>query len=231
MVATPETGRKSVEESAAGVGEGVVIIDFGSQYSHLISRRARELKVYSEVVPASAGWERVSQRFAPRGVILSGGPASVYEPGAPLIPAWVFDRQLPVLGICYGMQALVHQLGGRVAPGEKREYGSAELTQVDGLAGDASIFSGMPSSFQVWMSHGDRVDTLPQGFAPIASTGNSPYAAISNGKNIFGLQFHPEVEHTPLDRLYWRTSFTGCANARVLGHPATLSPIRWPRNP
>ena len=198
MVTTPERGRKGTEESAAGVGEGVVIIDFGSQYSHLISRRARELKVYSEVVPASATWERVTQRFAPRGVILSGGPASVYEPGAPLIPDWAFDQQLPVLGICYGMQALVHQLGGQVAPGEKREYGSADLSQVDGQGDVASIFSGMPDSFQVWMSHGDRVDTLPQGFAPVACTGNSPYAAISNGRNIFGLQFHPEVEHTPL---------------------------------
>ena len=198
MVTTPERDWKEIDDSAAGVGEGVVIIDFGSQYSHLISRRARELKVYSEVVPASSSWEKVTQRFVPRGVILSGGPASVYDPGAPLIPTWVFERQLPVLGICYGMQALVHQLGGKVAPGEKREYGSARVTLANEQGDGAPIFSGMPPSFPVWMSHGDRVDSLPQGFTPAASTGNSPYAAISDGKHMFGLQFHPEVEHTPL---------------------------------
>ena len=210
MVTTPETGSRDTQLSGVesgtrpgqSTGEGVVIIDFGSQYSHLISRRARELKVYSEVVSASSTWERVTERIVPKGVILSGGPASVYEAGAPLIPQWVFEKRLPVLGICYGMQALVHQLGGKVAPGEKREYGPASLTQAAQLAGEPdstpNLFAGMPESFQVWMSHGDRVDALPPGFAPVGGSGNSPYAAISDGEKFFGLQFHPEVEHTPL---------------------------------
>ena len=131
----------------------------------------------------------------PKGIILSGGPASVYADGAPLVPDWVFERRLPLLGICYGMQALVHQLGGRVAPGDKQEYGSAVLHQ-DAAA--APLFTGLPPSFQVWMSHGDRVETLPPGFKSLAYTENSPVAAIGNGDNIFGLQFHPEVNHTPL---------------------------------
>ena len=199
MVAGPEIEKPDAISPGRAVGEGVVIIDFGSQYSHLISRRARELQVYTEVVPASATWERVCQRFTPKGVILSGGPASVYEPGAPLIPDWVFDRKLPVLGICYGMQALVHQLGGTVAPGVKREYGSAEVSQAPTIVGNpgTGIFEGIPPDFQVWMSHGDRVEQLPPGFSAVAASGNSPYAAISNGESYFGLQFHPEVEHTP----------------------------------
>ena len=176
------------------VGEGVAIIDFGSQYSHLIARRVRELKVYSEVVPASTPWESI-QHLNPKGVILSGGPASVYAAGAPMIPTWVFERQLPVLGICYGMQALVHQLGGSVVPGLKQEYGFAALHQ---NALDTPLFQDMPTSFQVWMSHGDRVDDLPPGFSSLAYTENSPVAAIGNGNGIFGIQFHPEVGHTPL---------------------------------
>ena len=177
--------------------EGVVIIDFGSQYSHLIARRVRELKVYSEVAPAGADWERVTERILPKGVILSGGPASVYEAGAPLIPDWVLARDLPVLGICYGMQALVHQLGGQVAPSEQREYGSATVRQ---SGGGSALLAGLPESFPVWMSHGDRVMELPPGFAALAATENSPHAAVSDGDRRFGIQFHPEVEHTPLGR-------------------------------
>ncbi|MFQ6026721.1 MAG: glutamine-hydrolyzing GMP synthase [Dehalococcoidia bacterium] len=184
-----------VSPSGTQVTEGVVVIDFGSQYSHLIARRTRELKVYSEVVSSTASWESVTQRVNPKGVILSGGPASVYDDGAPLAPDWVFERQLPVLGICYGMQALVHQLGGKVAPSQKREYGSAMLRQD---IPDSPLLQELPDSFQVWMSHGDRVEELPPGFSTFASTENSSSAAISNGHNIFGLQFHPEVNHTPL---------------------------------
>ena len=181
-------------ENPPTVNEGIVIIDFGSQYSHLIARRVRELKVYSEIVPASSSWESV-QHINPRGVILSGGPASVYEPGAPLIAEWVFERGLPILGVCYGMQALVYQLGGKIVPGLKQEFGGAVLHQE---AGESPIFHGMPPSFQVWMSHGDRVEQLPHNFSSLAYTENSAVAAIGNGKNIFGLQFHPEVRHTPL---------------------------------
>ena len=176
------------------VNEGIAIVDFGSQYSHLIARRVRELKVYSEIVSASSSWESV-QHINPQGVILSGGPASVYQPDAPLIPDWVFERGIPVLGICYGMQALVHQLGGKVAQGLKQEFGAAVLHQD---TTDNPLFHGMPPSFQVWMSHGDRVEELPQDFSSLAYTENSPVAAIGNGTGIFGLQFHPEVRHTPL---------------------------------
>ncbi|MDP7085137.1 MAG: glutamine-hydrolyzing GMP synthase [Dehalococcoidia bacterium] len=182
------------EGGPRSVNEGIAIVDFGSQYSHLIARRVRELKVYSEIVPASSTWESV-RHINPRGVILSGGPASVYEPGAPMVPQWVFERRFPVLGICYGMQALVHQLGGKVTPGLKQEYGFAVLHQ---NAIETPVFQGMPTSFQVWMSHGDRVEELPPGFTSLAYTENSPVAAIGNGDGIFGIQFHPEVRHTPL---------------------------------
>ena len=192
-----DAGGRGSYGGGRAVAEGVVIIDFGSQYSHLIARRVRELKVYSEVAPAGADWERVTERIVPKGVILSGGPASVYEAGAPLIPDWVLERELPVLGICYGMQALVHQLGGRVAPSEQREYGSATARQISG--GNA-LLAGLPESFPVWMSHGDRVAELPAGFAVLAATENSPHAAVSDGGKRFGIQFHPEVEHTPLGR-------------------------------
>ena len=188
-------GRASeAENEPQSVNEGIIVIDFGSQYSHLIARRIRELKVYSEVFTASSTWETV-RHINPKGVILSGGPASVYDPGAPRIPDWVFERDLPVLGICYGMQALVHQLGGEVVPGQSQEYGSAVLHQ-DG--GEASLFTELPPTFQVWMSHGDRIATLPPGFSSLAYTENSPVAALGNGNGIFGLQFHPEVNHTPL---------------------------------
>ena len=188
-------GRASeAENEPQSVNEGIIVIDFGSQYSHLIARRIRELKVYSEVFTASSTWETV-RHINPKGVILSGGPASVYDPGAPRIPDWVFERDLPVLGICYGMQALVHQLGGEVVPGQSQEYGSAVLHQ-DG--GEASLFKELPPTFQVWMSHGDRIATLPPGFSSLAYTENSPVAALGNGNGIFGLQFHPEVNHTPL---------------------------------
>ena len=197
----PEKAGPTVEPAhhAAGanprsVTEGVVVVDFGSQYSHLIARRIRELKVYSEIVPASATWDTVA-KLNPKGVVLSGGPASVYEPGAPQVPSWVLERGLPVLGICYGMQALAHHLGGKVTPGLKQEYGSATLHQ-NPPAGP--LFQGLPPSFQVWMSHGDRVDFLPPDSSTLAFTENSPVAAMGVGDRIFGLQFHPEVNHTPL---------------------------------
>ena len=188
-------GRASESESETqSVNEGIVVIDFGSQYSHLIARRIRDLKVYSEIFTASSTWETV-RHINPKGVILSGGPASVYDPGAPRIPDWVFERDLPVLGICYGMQALVHQLGGEVVPGQAQEYGSAVLHQ---NGGEAPLFTELPPTFQVWMSHGDRIAALPPGFSSLAYTENSPVAALGDGKSIFGLQFHPEVNHTPL---------------------------------
>ena len=191
---TVESAPDAAGANPRSVTEGVVVVDFGSQYSHLIARRIRELKVYSEIVPASATWDTVA-KLNPKGVVLSGGPASVYEPGAPQVPSWVLERGLPVLGICYGMQALAHQMGGKVTPGLKQEYGSATLHQ-NPPAGP--LFQGLPPSFQVWMSHGDRVDSLPPDSTTLAFTENSPVAAMGVGDRIFGLQFHPEVNHTPL---------------------------------
>ena len=192
-IARKESGASDPESSPIGVGEGVVIVDFGSQYSRLIARRVRELKVYCEIISPDSEWEQVSG-INPKGVILSGGPASVYDEGAPLAPAWVYDRSLPVLGICYGMQVLVHQLGGKVAPGMKQEFGHSVLHQ---NVADSPLFSDLPNSMPVWMSHGDRIEEAPPGFSPLGYTDNSPIAVMGSGSRIFGLQFHPEVVHTP----------------------------------
>ncbi len=171
-----------------------MVLDFGSQYSWLIARRVRECRVYCEVLPFDAPWERVSESN-PKGLILSGGPGSVYDPDAPLALPYVYESQLPVLGICYGMQVLTHQLGGRVAPGgAKREYGLAILHQ---NSVQTPLFAGLPSSMPVWMSHGDQILETPPGFTILASTENSPIAVMGNDRSIIGLQFHPEVVHTP----------------------------------
>ncbi len=176
--------------------EAIVILDFGSQYSMLIARRIRECHVYCEVLPHDTPWEKI-EPLNPRGFILSGGPASVYSEGAPLPPTYVYEKHLPVLGICYGMQAIAHQLGGQVSPGENHEYGHAVL-HLD--ATDSPLFSGLPPSGPVWMSHGDVVSELPPGFRALAYTENSPLAVIGNNDNVYGLQFHPEVTHTPQGR-------------------------------
>ena len=173
--------------------EAIIVLDFGSQYSMLIARRIRECHVYCEVLPYDTAWENI-ETLNPRGFILSGGPASVYSPGAPLAPTYVYEKHLPVLGICYGMQAIAHQLGGQVSPGENHEYGHAVL-HLD--ADDSPLFSGLPPSGPVWMSHGDIVSKLPPGFRALAYTENSPLAVIGNNDNVYGLQFHPEVTHTP----------------------------------
>ena len=173
--------------------EAVVIIDFGSQYSWLIARRVRECRVYCEVVPHDAPWESVAP-LKPKGFILSGGPGSVYETGAPQAPTYVYESHLPVLGICYGMQLLAHQLGGKVAPGVKREYGLAVLYQ---SSVDTPLFVNLPAEMPVWMSHGDRIEEMPPGFISLAYTDNSPVAAMGNDQGVIGLQFHPEVVHTP----------------------------------
>ncbi|MCS7001480.1 MAG: glutamine-hydrolyzing GMP synthase, partial [Dehalococcoidia bacterium] len=175
--------------------ETIVILDFGSQYSQLIARRIRELRVYCELLPFDAPRHEI-ERLNPRGYVLSGGPNSVYDDGAPLAPQWVLESGRPVLGICYGMQALAHHLGGRVAPGTRREYGPATLE----LLGESPLFAGLPNAAQVWMSHGDKIDELPPGFVALARTNNSPFAAMGDGQGRFGLQFHPEVAHTPLGR-------------------------------
>ncbi|MBI4328657.1 MAG: glutamine-hydrolyzing GMP synthase [Chloroflexi bacterium] len=159
----------------------------------LIARRVRECNVYCEVVPHDAPAEEID-RLKPRGFILSGGPASVYEPGAPLAPSYVFKADVPVLGICYGMQLMAHQLGGEVAPSPLREYGHALLHRTPS---QSPLFRDLPSSLPVWMSHGDRITKLPPGFQALAFTDNSPVAAMGSPQGFIGLQFHPEVIHTP----------------------------------
>ena len=182
----------SMEKELAAEREAVVVIDFGSQYSMLIARRVREAQVYCEVVPSDAPWQKVAP-LKPRGFILSGGLASVYQPGAPLAPTYVYESHLPLLGICYGMQVLTHQLGGKVALGTRREYGHAILHQGDM---DSPIFAGLPPSMPVWMSHGDQIVEMPPGFATLGYTENSTIPVMGNGEGIIGLQFHPEVIHT-----------------------------------
>ncbi len=174
----------------------MAVIDFGSQYSQLIARRVRECDVYCELIPYNASPERIAA-LNPRGFILSGGPASVYQEGAPQLSEHILKSGLPILGICYGMQLLAHQLGGEVAPGSRREYGHAVLTLNEPVA---PIFEGLPLSLQVWMSHGDVITRVPDGFRPLAHTENSPLAAMGNASGMIGIQFHPEVVHTPLGK-------------------------------
>ena len=173
--------------------ESVLVIDFGSQYSRLIARRIRESKVYCEIIPYSATWDSVKD-LNPRGVVLSGGPASVYDSNPPLAPSWVYECGLPILGICYGMQVMVHQLGGKVGPATKREYGHAVLHQ---NSTDEPLLHGLPSSIPVWMSHADQITELPPGFNAKAYTDNAPVAVTANDQGMLGIQFHPEVAHTP----------------------------------
>lgn len=172
--------------------EKILLLDFGSQYTQLIARRIRESKVYSEIFPFSASIEKIKD-FKPKGIILSGGPSSVYDSGAPIPDLKIFELGIPVLGICYGMQLMAYCLGGKVAKAQKREYGRAELIVED----VKDIFEGIPMKTVVWMSHGDRIERCPPRFKPIAYTANSPVAAMANkGKRFYALQFHPEVVHT-----------------------------------
>jgi len=171
----------------------ILVLDFGSQYTQLIARRVRENRVYSEIYPYNAPIGKIVH-FNPRGIILSGGPSSIYDRGAPIPDLKVFELNIPVLGICYGMQLMAHCLGGRVAKARKREYGQAELI----VNHKADIFDGIPKKTIVWMSHGDRIERNPAHFQPIAHTDNSPVAAMANGsRRFYALQFHPEVVHTP----------------------------------
>ncbi len=156
----------------------VVVLDFGSQTSQLIVRRVREAGVYAELLPWDAPEAQV-RALRPRAFILSGSPASVYDAGAPSLPPYVLQSDLPVLGICYGMQLLAANLGGRVAPATRREYGPATIHQAHPAA-PAPLFAGLPADLPVWMSHGDRIDALPPGFTAFATTPNAPFAAMSN---------------------------------------------------
>jgi GMP synthase (glutamine-hydrolysing) len=196
---------------------GVLVLDFGSQYAQLIARRVREARVYSELVPGNISAEEIRRR-APRGLIFSGGPASVYEPGAPHPDPAIYDLGLPILGICYGMQLLAHDLGGVVEPASRREYGAAQL-DIDEPAG---IFEGIPSETAVWMSHGDIITGLPEGFRPIAHSLNSPYAAFAGPLGRFGIQFHPEVVHTPAGKQLLANFLTRVCECALTWEPAAF---------
>ncbi len=171
----------------------IVVVDFGSQYSMLIARRIRELNTYCEVIPHDAE-ASVLDHLDVHGFVLSGGPNSVYDDGAPHAKDWVFESRLPVLGICYGMQLMAEQLGGKVGPGREREFGPATIS----ASGSAPLLAGLPAELDVWMSHGDRIETLPPGFTSLATSENSPVAVMADiDRGYYGLQFHPEVVHTP----------------------------------
>ncbi len=176
-----------------GVGKTIVVLDFGAQYSKLIARRIREANVYSVILPFSVSIDEL-KAHDPAGIIFSGGPASVHADGAPKPDPAVFDLGVPILGICYGVQLLADMLGGKVEAADEREYGIAHLTHND----PTGFLADINTQAQVWMSHGDRITRLPEGFTAIGHTENSPYAAIANAEDRrYGVQFHPEVVHTP----------------------------------
>ncbi len=196
---SPASGRAAeiVEQPSGrrhlGQAERVLVLDFGSQYAQLIARRVREQHVYCEIVRHDITAGRIRE-IAPKGVILSGGPASVYESGAPRIDPAIFDLGIPVLGICYGMQLACDALGGHVGQAKSREYGRASCEVLDA----DTLFAGVPQRTEVWMSHGDQVDRVSADFVPLARTPTCPVAAVRHRRlPVYGLQFHPEVTHTP----------------------------------
>ncbi|MBI5840675.1 MAG: glutamine-hydrolyzing GMP synthase [Chloroflexi bacterium] len=187
---TEHATRNNMQRVPYQAMNSIAILDFGSQYAQIIARRVREAQVYCELFPWDAPQEKILS-IKPKGFILSGGPKSVYEEGAPFIQKFILKSGLPILGICYGMQALTHALGGQVDPSAQREYGPAEIEPlIPGTMLDAIS--------KVWMSHGDRITRMPDGFAALAKSGNSPFAAMGDfQRKYFGVQFHPEVHHTP----------------------------------
>jgi GMP synthase (glutamine-hydrolysing) len=196
----------------------VVVLDFGSQYAQLIARRVRELNVYSELLPHDTPWTEIERR-RPRAVILSGGPASVYGEGAPRADPALWSGRVPVLGICYGLQLMAHELGGDVVPATRREYGPAtvRITAEDGL------FAGIEPEQPVWMSHGDSIVRPPEGFHPTAQTESTPFAGLADPvRRLYGIQFHPEVVHTPRGREILRNFVVEIAGARPTWTPASF---------
>mmetsp|Transcript_19792 Transcript_19792/g.30559 ORF Transcript_19792/g.30559 Transcript_19792/m.30559 type:complete len:539 (+) Transcript_19792:148-1764(+) len=195
----------------------VAILDFGSQYSHLIARRVREMHVYCELYSCLVKAEELGEHEL-TAIILSGGPSSVYEEGAPHVSPEVWklveERNIPVLGICYGMQELAHTFGGIVAPGLKHEYGKAMVNRVEGC--DSPLLEGLPAEFQMWMSHGDRLDKVPDGFKAVGETSNAPFVAMENSeKRMWGLQFHPEVTHSPMGPTILKNFVVNIAGAKA----------------
>jgi len=190
----------------------IAVLDFGGQYSHLITRRIRECEVYSELLPYTTTQVELD-RLNAKGIVLSGGPASVYDENAPRCDSGIFRSGIPVLGICYGLQLMVDMLGGKVRATKRHEYGKTPLEIKD----NSDLFKGMPPNFVSWMSHGDYAEGLPPGFEVIASSGNCPTAAISNrSQHLYGVQFHPEVAHTEKGMQIIRnfvTRISGCSSS------------------
>ena len=209
------------------VSQSIVVLDFGAQYSQLIARRIRELKIFSAVLPFNASLEEI-RSYSPAGIILSGGPSSVYDKDAPLADKQVFELGVPVLGICYGLQFMVYALGGKVLPADKREYGHAK---VEVQHSDSALFQGLPKLLTVWISHGDSAEELPAGFRLTAKTPNA-IAAIENAeRRMWAVQFHPEVHHTPLGTDILRNFAVNICGAKPTWTPqhfidATVAQVR-----
>ncbi len=204
----------------AEVPDSVVVLDFGSQFAQLIARRVREMNVYSELLPFDTTLQAILDRGA-KGIILSGGPNSVYDANAPRPDAAIWSGKIPVLGICYGAQLMASELGGDVLPSDKREYGPATLTITDG--GEGGVFDGLDRDQPVWMSHGDSITRLPEGFRSTAQTDSTPYAGlVDDARNLHGIQFHPEVVHTPRGRQVLRNFVFGIAKAKPDWTPANF---------
>jgi GMP synthase (glutamine-hydrolysing) len=207
--AVAASGAGARREPAVAPEERVLIVDFGGQYTQLIARRIRELHVYCEVVPPWIDASRIREA-KPRAIVLSGGPASVFEEGAPRLPEGILELGVPVLGICYGMQLLVQELGGQVEPAGAREYGRAELR----VERDDPLFEGIPRTSVAWMSHGDRAARLPAGFDVVATSENSVAAIRHGSRPLYGVQFHPEVAHTEQGEPILRNFLRGVCGLR-----------------
>ena len=200
--------------------EQIIILDFGSQYTQVIARRIRECNVFSQILRYNTKASKL-RAMQPKGLILSGGPCSVYAKDAPLPDPGIFQLGIPILGICYGLQTMGHQLGGKVAHSKKREYGHGKL----GISTHSPLFQGLPRSLKVWNSHGDKLIKPPPGFRTIGRTESSEYAAVEDRKRrIYGLQFHPEVVHTPKGQAILRNFVRGVCRCRgewTMGHYIT----------
>ena len=206
--------------------QSIVVLDFGAQYSQLIARRVREQNVFSAVLPCNSKIEDI-KKYSPVGIILSGGPSSVYDHDAPPADPRIFELGLPVLGICYGLQFMAHTLGGKVRAAERREYGHAQVELLD----DSELFKGLPRSLEVWMSHGDEALELPSGFKLIAKSPNAVAGIEDTGRKLFAVQFHPEVRHTKLGTEILRNFVLNICHAKPTWTPqhfvnATIEAVR-----
>src|SRR3954469_23517581 len=209
---------RAPEDAPATRPATVAVLDFGSQFAQLIARRVRELNVYSELLPHDTSVDELERRGV-AAVILSGGPNSVYDETAPKADASIWSGRLPVLGICYGAQLMAHELGGDVTPASKREYGPATVT----ITTEDGLFREIAREQPVWMSHGDSITKLPEGFRPTAQTTSTPFAGLeAPDRNLYGIQFHPEVVHTPAGRAVLRNFVVGIAGVRPTWTPASF---------